>query len=127
METELAAADRKAFSLETTAGERPAEPVSSSPGPSSSDERFAAGGTGPGTITLSDGATRYLEYVHGASSKFWEITVSGNTYTVRFGRIGTSGQQRTKSFPDHATARHQAGLVLARKLGKGYLPRTPDG
>jgi len=71
----------------------------------------------------SDGAPIYLEYVAGSSSKFWELTISGHRYSVRFGRIGTDGQERTKSFPDTATARREALRILREKLGKGYQPK----
>jgi predicted DNA-binding WGR domain protein len=40
---------------------------------------------------------RRFEFKEGSSSKFWEVSVSGNTLTVRFGRIGTEGQEKTKS------------------------------
>ena len=35
---------------------------------------------------------RYFEFIGGSSAKFWEVVVSGNEVTVRFGRIGTEGQ-----------------------------------
>ena len=74
-----------------------------------------------GAVELpDDGVPVYFEFVEGSSSKFWELTIIGRNYTVRFGRIGTEGQQRTKSFPDPAAARREALRVLREKLAKGY-------
>ncbi len=36
---------------------------------------------------------RRFEFKEGSSNKFWEVSVSGNTLTVRFGRIASEGQQ----------------------------------
>ena len=63
---------------------------------------------------------RYFEFVGGSSAKFWEICVSGNEVTVRFGRIGTAGQTQTKTLPDAAAAARHAEKVIATKMAKGY-------
>ena len=39
-----------------------------------------------------------LTCVEGTSRKFWQAEVTGNALAVRFGRIGTSGQSKTKEF-----------------------------
>jgi predicted DNA-binding WGR domain protein len=67
------------------------------------------------------GSTRRFEFVSGSSSKFWEISTSGNSFTVRFGRLGTAGQSQTKSFTDAASARREAESLIAQKLNKGYV------
>ena len=64
---------------------------------------------------------RYFEFVGGSSSKFWEITVSGNEVTVRFGRIGTDGQTQVKELADAAAAAKHAEKLIASKTAKGYL------
>jgi DNA ligase-1 len=66
-------------------------------------------------------AMRRFEFVGGSSAKFWEISVDGTDITVRFGRIGTGGQQQTKSFADAAKARQHAEKLIAEKTGKGYV------
>jgi predicted DNA-binding WGR domain protein len=38
-----------------------------------------------------------FEFKEGSSNKFWEVTVSG-TLTVRFGRVGSAGQEKSKAF-----------------------------
>jgi predicted DNA-binding WGR domain protein len=65
----------------------------------------------------------HLEYVEGNSSKFWEITVSGNEQTVRFGKIGSRGQSLTKPFPDHESALADSKRQAEAKRKKGYQPK----
>lgn len=67
------------------------------------------------------GPVRHFEFIGGSSRKFWEILVSGNAFTVRFGRIGTAGLSQTKSFADDARAELEAKKLIAEKLKKGYL------
>jgi predicted DNA-binding WGR domain protein len=62
--------------------------------------------------------------VEGTSAKFWEIDVQGSTHTVRFGRLGTAGQSKSKTFPDPATAQRDADTLVAEKVKKGYRPAT---
>ena len=64
---------------------------------------------------------RRFEFVGGSSAKFWEISVNGNDVTVRYGRIGTSGQEQTKSFSDAEKAKKHAHKLIAEKTGKGYV------
>jgi len=66
-------------------------------------------------------STRRFEFVGGSSQKFWEISVSGSSFTVRFGRIGTAGQSQTKTFADEARAKHEAENLIAEKVKKGYV------
>ena len=42
--------------------------------------------------------------------------------TVRFGRIGTNGQEQTKSFADAAAAAKHVDKLIAEKTAKGYQP-----
>jgi predicted DNA-binding WGR domain protein len=68
-------------------------------------------------------SVRHFEFIGGSSRKFWEISVSGNSFTVRFGRIGTAGQSQTKTFADHAKAEREAQSLIAEKLKKGYAEK----
>lgn len=63
---------------------------------------------------------RRFEFSEGTSDKFWQIDLSGNSFTVTWGKIGTNGQTQTKSFntPQKALAEHDK-LVKA-KVNKGY-------
>jgi len=64
----------------------------------------------------------YLELSeeNGVSHKFYEVTVNGCEMTIRYGRIGQSGQSSTKvcSTPEQAEAEAQKKLNEKRK--KGY-------
>jgi predicted DNA-binding WGR domain protein len=73
----------------------------------------------PGVSSVPS-STRHLEFIGGSSRKFWEISVSGNSFTVRFGRIGTAGQSQSKAFADEADAKREAEKLIAEKLRKGY-------
>jgi len=63
---------------------------------------------------------RYFEFVEGTSSKFWEVSVSGNDMTTRWGRIGTDGQSKTKTLTDAAKAQAEADKLIEEKTAKGY-------
>ena len=67
---------------------------------------------------------RYFEYVEGASSKFWEVCVTGKEMTTRWGRLGSAGQSKTKAFKDEATARTQADKLIAEKTADGYIEKA---
>jgi uncharacterized protein (TIGR02996 family) len=64
--------------------------------------------------------------LHGPNShKFWTIEVSGKSFTVTFGKVGTSGQTQTKTFPTPEKARDAADKLIREKTGKGYVETTP--
>jgi DNA ligase 1 len=69
--------------------------------------------------------TRRFEFSEDKSSKFWEIAIDGTDVTVRFGRIGSSGQTQIKSFADTAAATRHADKLILEKTEKGY--REVDG
>ncbi len=66
---------------------------------------------------------RYFEFVEGTSSKFWEISMSGSDVTTRWGKIGTDGQSKTKTFKDEAAAKKEYDKLIAEKTGKGYVEK----
>ena len=70
---------------------------------------------------------RELVYMDAKSSKFWNIELAGNSYTVKYGRIGTEGQSLTKSFPDKEAAQKDAEALIREKLGKGYVDAASSG
>ncbi len=72
------------------------------------------------SATPRDGDRRYLEFVGGSSSKFWEVTIKGSELHVRYGRIGSQGTTQLKRFDDEAGARREATKLAAGKLKKGY-------
>lgn len=66
--------------------------------------------------------TQRFELVDGSTKKFWEISVSGASYTVRYGRIGSDGQGKTKKMAGPPAARAAAEKLIASKKKKGYGP-----
>ncbi|MDC0709628.1 WGR domain-containing protein [Stigmatella sp. ncwal1] len=60
------------------------------------------------------------EFTEGSSSKFWEITLSGKSFTTRWGRIGTEGQEKTQSFASPAEAKKEHDKLVREKEKKGY-------
>jgi predicted DNA-binding WGR domain protein len=64
---------------------------------------------------------RKLIFMDAKSSKFWNINQSGDSYTVTYGRIGSAGQETTKSFASEALALKEAEKLIKEKLSKGYV------
>ncbi|WP_066804407.1 DUF6493 family protein [Moraxella oblonga] len=62
----------------------------------------------------------YLTYQDETSAKFWQISVNGNNHTVTFGRIGTAGQSKTKTFDDETSCQEDAQKLIKAKKAKGY-------
>jgi predicted DNA-binding WGR domain protein len=60
------------------------------------------------------------EFSEGSSNKFWEINLSGKSFTTTYGKIGTSGQTTIKSWKDNAEAKTQYDKLIAEKTKKGY-------
>jgi DNA ligase-1 len=67
---------------------------------------------------------RYFEFSDDESNKFWEIAVAGTSVTVRYGRIGATGQTQTKTFADEAGAQAHAEKLVGEKTAKGYAEKT---
>lgn len=69
-------------------------------------------------------AERRFEFTEGTSNKFWAISVTGASHTVQYGKVGTDGQTKTKTFDDPAAARAAADKLIAEKTGKGYVEKA---
>ena len=63
---------------------------------------------------------RRFEFSEGTSNKFWEISLSGNKHTVKYGKLGSEGQAKTKDFADAAAAQKDYDKLVAEKVKKGY-------
>ncbi len=59
------------------------------------------------------------------SHKFWNIEVSGSSFTVTYGKVGASGQTQTKTFATAEKAQAEAERLIREKLNKGYVETTP--
>jgi uncharacterized protein (TIGR02996 family) len=60
------------------------------------------------------------EFVEGSSSKFWEITLSGSSFTTTYGRIGTDGSVTLKTYDSPEQAQKEYDKLVASKVKKGY-------
>ncbi|MFK7984972.1 MAG: DUF4132 domain-containing protein [Sandaracinaceae bacterium] len=69
---------------------------------------------------------KHLTYEDAKSSKFWEVEQSGSNLTIRYGRIGTNGQTKEKSFGDEAAALKEANKLIGQKTKKGYVEQTSE-
>ena len=81
-----------------------------------------AGPSAPAAPTSPSEGRQRFELKEGSSSKFWEIELRDVEHVVRYGRIGTEGQLRTKAFATAEAASRDAEQLIAEKTGKGYVP-----
>ncbi|EMI16331.1 WGR domain-containing protein [Rhodopirellula maiorica SM1] len=65
-------------------------------------------------------SSRQLVFSDGKSHKFWNIELEGQSHTVTYGRVGTSGQSQTKDFDDAAAAKKSFDKLVQQKVKKGY-------
>lgn len=72
------------------------------------------------TPSTKAAGTRRFEFVEGGSSKFWEISLNGQDLTTRWGRIGSDGQTKTKTFPTNDKAKAEYNKLIEEKTDKGY-------
>lgn len=63
---------------------------------------------------------KHLKYIDGTSDKFWQIEVTNNSFTVTYGKNGTSGVSQIKSFDTNEACLKAAEKLLAEKIKKGY-------
>lgn len=61
------------------------------------------------------------EFCEGTSNKFWQIELTGTSFTTTFGKLGTAGQSSTKTFDSDAKASLEYTKLIAEKTKKGYL------
>ena len=62
-----------------------------------------------------------FELINEKSSKFWEVEVSGNELTVRYGKIDTEGTSKTKELADNDAALKEETKLIKSKTKKGYI------
>jgi predicted DNA-binding WGR domain protein len=65
--------------------------------------------------------TRRFEFVGGNSAKFWEIDCQRADVTVRYGRLGTTGQTQTKTLASPDVAERHTQKLIQQKQAKGYV------
>ncbi|BAY99550.1 WGR domain-containing protein [Tolypothrix tenuis PCC 7101] len=66
----------------------------------------------------------YLELseANEGSHKFYEVIIKDTEVTIRYGRIGDSGQTQKKTYPTPDKAKAEANKKIKEKLAKGYEP-----
>lgn len=68
---------------------------------------------------------RTFQFSDAKSHKFWNIEVTGKSFTVTYGKVGTAGQTLTKSFAGNDRAQAEADKLINEKTKKGYVETTP--
>jgi len=63
---------------------------------------------------------RRFELSDGKSDKFWSVERAGAELHLSWGRIGTQGQARTKTFASDTKAEAEENKLIASKVKKGY-------
>ncbi len=63
---------------------------------------------------------RMFENTADGASKFWEVSVSGTGVTTRWGKIGSDGQTKTKTFATAEKAHAEADKLVKEKTAAGY-------
>lgn len=84
-------------------------------------------GAAPPPGNAAAGATnkRYFEFRQGHFQKFWEIETIDYSVRVRWGRIGTQGATKTKSFGNLRAAVRWRVRMINSKVAKGYVEVRP--
>jgi DNA ligase-1 len=77
----------------------------------------------PTASTSTAGKPRYFEYTDAKSSKFWEVVQNGCDMTTRWGKIGATGQSKTKTFASEEAAAKQVAKLIEEKTSEGYVER----
>jgi len=75
---------------------------------------------------LQRGESVYLEFLGDRSHKFYEVTVTGLTVTIRYGRVGTDGQTSSSTYDTAKKAQAAAEKKINEKLKKGYVRSTSE-
>ncbi len=76
-------------------------------------------------VPAASASERRFQFTEGNSRKFWAVAQEGASLTIRFGRIGTTGQVQTKTFVGEPRAQREMAKLIAEKTGKGYVEITP--
>lgn len=77
----------------------------------------------PAAAPKAAGGARRFEFVEGSSSKFWEITLEGSSFTTSYGKIGTAGQMSMKEYDSDDKAKKEYDKLVAEKTKKGYVEK----
>ena len=62
-----------------------------------------------------------LIYQDAKSHKFWSVEQEQHELHLRWGKVGTQGQSRTKTYADDTTAAQEKAKLIKEKQKKGYV------
>src|SRR5262249_33559798 len=65
-----------------------------------------------------------FQYSDAKSHKFWNIEVTGTSFTVTYGKVGSAGQTQTRTFATAEKSQAEADKLIREKLKKGYVETT---
>ncbi|MDF9823831.1 putative DNA-binding WGR domain protein [Breznakia sp. PF5-3] len=68
----------------------------------------------------------YLEFKEEGSNKFWKLELEENSYTLTYGKIGSAGTSKVKTFESAEKAEKDAMKLVAAKRKKGYVDAEPE-
>lgn len=71
-------------------------------------------------------AKTLLIYQDTQSNKFWQINVNETSFVVTYGKVGTTGAVKTKTFETAAMCEKEAQKLIQSKLKKGYVIAEND-
>ena len=66
---------------------------------------------------------RYFEYQDSKSYKFWQIELAESTLNIKYGKIGTAGQEKVSSFETAEKAQKELEKLIKEKTQKGYVEK----
>lgn len=74
------------------------------------------------TETVSENGLRFkrFNFKDDTSDKFWEIAQDGKRMLVRYGKVGTKGQENVKLFETEEQAKNEMDKMIRQKTKKGY-------
>jgi uncharacterized protein (TIGR02996 family) len=58
------------------------------------------------------------------SRSFWNVELTGKSFTVTSGSMGTKGKSQTKDFADEDAARREFDKAVAKKIAAGFVETT---
>tara|TARA_B100000795_G_scaffold143559_1_gene107482 strand:+ start:657 stop:866 length:210 start_codon:yes stop_codon:yes gene_type:complete len=61
-----------------------------------------------------------LEYKDKDSQKFWEVSSTGSSINIKYGRLETNGQTSVKKMSSPDAATKEIEKLIKSKLKKGY-------
>ncbi len=84
-------------------------------------EHTAKSSNATGTASGVSGVSRHFECTEAGAAKFWAVSSDDVNMTTRWGEIGTTGQEKTKSFASADKAATEIEKLILEKTSKGYI------